>query len=151
MRLQAEETINRTPSEVFAFVARDHFQNHPRWDPSIVELVQTSPGSMGVGATARLVRQDGNRRSEGTMEVTEYEPDRSFATVSRFGPFVLDTRCTCEPAGEGRTHLVLSIDTAAHGFVRLLLPVMKRTFRRTMNRSLQTIKEAVEAHPSRSS
>ena len=130
---------------MFRFVATDHFQNHPKWDPAVTAIAQTSPGPMGVGTTARLVRTDRGRRVEGTMEVTEYEPVRSFTEVSRFGPFTLHARATLEPVAPASTRLELMIDTHARGSIRLLLPLMKGTFRKTMASSLRSIKEQVEA------
>jgi hypothetical protein len=103
---------------------------------------------MGVGTTARLVRTDRGRRVEGSMEVTEYQPVNSFTEVSRFGPFTLHARATFEPVAPASTRLELVIDTHARGAIRLLLPLMRRTFRKTMARSLRLIKEHVEATPS---
>ncbi len=145
MRLSASQVIERPPAEVFRFIATDHFQNHPKWDPAVTAITKTSPGPMGVGTTARLVRTDRGRRVEGTMEVTEYEPARSFTEVSRFGPFTLRARATLAPAAPASTRLELVIDTHARGAIRLLLPLMKGTFRKTMARSLRIIKEQVEA------
>ena len=143
VRVQARQTIDRPPEQVFRYVATEHFKNHPRWDPSIVELTQTSPGPIGAGATARLVRVDQGKRVEGTVEVVAYEPDRCFAAVARFGPFVLRQRADFEPVGADRTRLTLTIDTEAAGLMRFLLPLFKRTFARTMAQSLQRIEEAV--------
>ena len=42
VRVRASEIINRPSADVFRFVATDHFENHPKWDPSIVEIEQTS-------------------------------------------------------------------------------------------------------------
>ncbi len=89
MRLKAEQVIDRPASQVFQFVATEHFSNHPKWDPAWVEMTPTSPRPRGVGTTARLVRLEGRRRLEGVAEVTTYESDRAFAGVLRFGPFVL--------------------------------------------------------------
>jgi hypothetical protein len=100
---------------------------------------------MGVGTTARLVRTDRARRTEGTMEVTEYQPVSSFTEVSRFGPFTLHARATFEPVAPASTRLQLVIDTHGRGAIRLLLPIMKGTFQKTMTRSLRTIKQHVEA------
>jgi hypothetical protein len=100
---------------------------------------------MGVGTTARLVRTDRGRRVEGSMEVTEYQPVRSFTEVSRFGPFTLHARATLAPVAPASTRLELVIDTRARGAIRLLLPLMRGTFRKTMARSLRSIKEQVEA------
>jgi hypothetical protein len=145
VRLAASQVIERPPAEVFRFVATEHFQNHPKWDPAVTAITQTSPGAMGVGATARLVRTDRGRRVEGTMEVTEYQPVSSFTEVSRFGPFTLHARATFEPVAPASTRLELVIDTHGRGVIRLLLPVMRGTFRKTMARSLRSIKEQVEA------
>jgi hypothetical protein len=100
---------------------------------------------MGVGTTARLVRTDQGRRVEGSMEVTEYKPVSHFTEVSRFGPFTLHARATLAPVDPASTRLELVIDTNARGAIRLLLPLMRGTFRKTMARSLRIIKQHVEA------
>ena len=74
MRLSASQVIERPPTQVFRFVATEHFQNHPKWDPAVTSITQTSPGPMGVGTTARLVRTDRGRQLQGSVEVTEYQP-----------------------------------------------------------------------------
>jgi Polyketide cyclase / dehydrase and lipid transport len=145
VRLAASQVIERPPAEVFRFVATEHFQNHPKWDPAVTSITKTSPGPMGVGTTARLVRTDRGRRVEGSMEVTEYQPVSRFTEVSRFGPFTLHARATLEPVAPASTRLELVIDTRTRGAIRLLLPLMRRTFRKTMASSLRVIKEQVEA------
>ena len=143
VRVQVSQRIDRPPDQVFRYVATEHFKNHPQWDPSIVELTQSSSGPMGAGTTAHLVRLDQGKRVEGMVEVVEYEPDRSFAAVARFGPFVLRQRADFEPVGADHTRLTLTIDTEAAGLMRFLLPLFKRTFARTMTTSLQRIDQAV--------
>ena len=144
VRVQVSQIINRPPDEVFRHVATDHFHNHPKWDPNVVEMVQTSTGPMRVGTTARLVRQDGGKRVEGAVEITEYEPDRCFAAVVSFGPFVLDERATVEPVGALSSQLTLTIDNQATGLMRVLLPLLRGRFRRTMTESVRRIKDMVE-------
>jgi hypothetical protein len=146
VKLSAAEFVQRPPSHVFRFVATEHWKNHPRWDPSIIELHQTTPGPIGVGAKGRLVRVDRGRRSEGIVEVVAYEPDRFFEAASRFGPFRLDQRVTFTPVAEG-TRIDLRIDTRASGLMALLVPLMKRQFSSTMTRSLRTIKDEIERQP----
>lgn len=144
MRIQAEERIDAPTADVFRFVAVEHFANHPKWDPSISEMTPTSAGSMRAGATARFVRVEGKKRIEGVLTVTQYEPDRIFAAVSRFGPFVLHQHAYCEPLPGGGTSIRLAIDTRAAGVLSLLLPLLRRRFRKTMAASLRTIKQYVE-------
>ena len=149
MRLEAAQVIDRPPEDVFRFVATDHFQNHPKWDPAIEQMTPTSPGPMAKGATARLVRRDRGRVMEGIITVTEYEPVRTFAAVSRFRPSRLRQRASLEPAPGGATRLHLAIDTAATGPVQLLLPLLKPQFRKTMSTSLLAIKQHVEGQKTR--
>jgi Polyketide cyclase / dehydrase and lipid transport len=147
VRLSASQVIERPPAEVFRFVAADHFQNHPKWDPAVTSITKTSPGPMGVGTTARLVRTDRGRHVEGSMEVTEYQPVSSFTAVSQFGPFTLHAQARFAPVAPASTRLELVIDTHARGAIRLLLPLMRGAFRKTMARSLRIIKQHVEATP----
>jgi hypothetical protein len=145
MRVKAAQVIDRPPVDVFRFVATDHFQNHPKWDPAIEKMTPTSPAPMAPASTARLVRRDRAKTVEGTVTVTEYEPVRAFAAISQFGPFTLQQRAVLEPVSAGGTRLHLTIDTQAKGLTRLLIPLSKRQFRKTIARSLLAIKQHVEA------
>jgi Polyketide cyclase / dehydrase and lipid transport len=140
-----EGVVQRPPEVVFDFVARRHFENHPRWDPDVLEMAQTSPGAVGVGTTARVVRRQGRRRVEGTATVVEYEPDRRAAWVVRFEPFRLHQRAEFVPEHRGAaTRLRLSVDTSAHGPIRVIVPLLRGRFRQTMTRSVRTIAETLD-------
>ncbi len=132
--------MQRPPEEVFDFVATRHFENHPRWDPDLLEMTQTSSGPVGPGTTARVVRHQGRRRVEGTATVTDYEPCRRAAWDVRFGAFTLRQAVDLLPEqGAAATRLRLSVETRAEGPIRILLPLLRGRFRRTMTRSLAAI------------
>ena len=137
--------IDRPVAQVFQLVATEHFQNHPKWDPSIVEMTPLSAGPIGVGTTARVVRKQG----PGSLEVTAFEQDRMMTTRSIIGPFILDMTCSLDAVDAEHTQLRLHATTKAHGLMRLVLPLLKPMFKRTMRRSLATIKTMVE-HPDQS-
>ena len=145
MRVQVEQVIDRPASQVFRFVAAEHVSTHPKWDPAWVEMPPAPPEPARVGTTAHLVRVERGQRIERTATVMRYEPDRAFAAVLRFGPFVLQQRVVLQPLDEHTTHLALTIDTTASGVMGLLLPVMRRQFRTAMNNSVGTIKHLIEA------
>jgi hypothetical protein len=123
---------------VFDFVATRHFENHPRWDPDLLEMTQTSPGPVASGTTAHIIRRQGRRQVEGTATVTAYEPCQRAAWDVRFGAFALHQAVDLLPE-QGATRLRLSIEAHAKGPIRLLLPLFRGRFRRTMTRSLATI------------
>ncbi len=143
--VRVEGVVRAPPAEVFDHVATHHFENHPRWDLNVLEMRQTSPGPVGVGTTASVVRRQGKRRVEGTATVTAYEPVRSAAWHVDFGQFQLEQDVLLLPEDAGAsTRLSLGIQTTAHGALGLLLPLMHSRFRITMERSLAAIAALVE-------
>jgi uncharacterized protein YndB with AHSA1/START domain len=143
--VSVERVIARPPRAVFDFVATHYFQNHPKWDPGVLEMTQMSPGRVRTGTTARVVRRQGGGQVEGTATVTEYDPDRSAAWEVRFGPFILNQRAEFTPEqGGAATRLRLAIKTRASGPMRLLVPLLRGRFRRTMEHSLATIANLIE-------
>jgi uncharacterized protein YndB with AHSA1/START domain len=140
-----ERIVQRPPEVVFDFVATHHFENHPRWDPDLLEMSQTSPGPLGVGTTARVVRRQGRGHVQGTATVLEYEPNRRAAWEVRFGPFRLHQRAQLIPEQGGTaTRLRLSVDTSARGPIRVIVPFLRGRFRKTMTQSLRTIAALLE-------
>ena len=100
---------------------------------------QTSPGPVGVGTTAHVVRRRSRRRVRGDATVTHYEPCRRAAWEVRFGAFALHEAVDLLPEQEGAaTRVRLSIEARATGPTRLLLPLLRGRFR-TMTQSLATI------------
>jgi hypothetical protein len=143
--VRAEKVLHCPPQTVFDFVATHHFENHPKWDPDVLEMRQTSPGTLGVGTTADLVRRQGSRRVAGTATVTEYEPDQSAAWDVQFGSFRLHQRVELAPEqGGAATRLRLSIQTRASGPLKLMVPLLRSRFRKTMEQSLETIASLLE-------
>jgi len=138
--VKAERIVRYPPEQVFDFVATRHFENHPRWDPDLVEMRQTSPGPVGPGTTADVVRRQGRRRVAGTATVTEYQPCRRAAWDVHFGAFSLRQAVDLLPEQSGAaTRLRLVIETRAKGPITLVLPLLRGRFRSTMARSLAAI------------
>jgi hypothetical protein len=63
----------------------------------------------------------------------------------RFGAFQLDQRAEFMPErGGAATRLRLSVDTRAQGPIRLIVPLLRGRFRKTMTQSLQTVAALLE-------
>ena len=109
LRFETSEVIDRPLDRVFRFYAVEHVRNHPRWDPDI-ELWLDSDGPIGVGTIIRRRNKRSGTPVEGTMEVVEFEPNRSFAMVIYDGPAEMRGRTTFEAISENQTKITMVID-----------------------------------------
>jgi hypothetical protein len=143
MRQRVDVKIMRPPGAVFDFVARDHWSNHPRWDPNVIDMTPLEPGPIRAGSRARVRRKRG--AGDEVLEVLEFEPDSRWVSRTQIGPFSLTMTALIEPADERASRLTLLADTQARGAVRYLLPLLAPVFRRQMSASVKRIKEIVES------
>ena len=135
VKIELSQVIDRPPAVVFHFIVVDHVRNHPRWDPKM-ELQQLSEGPIRVGTIIRRRRTHTGAPIEGTMEVVEYEPDRTFGMVIRDGPVEMRSRMTFEPEGQGGTIIRGNLD----------IPAMKEVIdQRPIEESLRRMKELIES------
>lgn len=111
MALQFESTqvIDRPIEKVFHFFAVEHVRNHPRWD-SDIELWLDSDAPIGVGTVIHRRNKRSGTPVEGTMEVTEFEPNRAVAMLIHDGTAVMTGRTTFETVGPNQTRLTTIID-----------------------------------------
>lgn len=121
----ADLHVSCSPEQAFAHIAREFFENHPRWDPDIVELTKTSPGPIAAGTTGREVRRAAGRNFVTDFRISEFEPDRGFAHRSTSGSMGEDVDYRIEPDGAGAT-----IRSRVHiypktAFLRLLTPLIR--------------------------
>jgi hypothetical protein len=64
----------------------DHLKNHPRCDP-LMGLWPVTEGPLRLGSILHCRQSRSEVPTEGTLEVIEYEPDRSAGWLVRDGPF----------------------------------------------------------------
>ncbi len=139
MDLSVSQVIDRPPNVVFDFVAINHLRNHPRWDPKM-ELEQLTEGPIGVGTRLRRRHTRVGAPIEGTMEITEFEPDHAMRTVIRDeisgGTLEVHARMVVEPIGDDRTELTFYLN----------IPAMHESMDPSMvEASLRRIKELIES------
>jgi uncharacterized protein YndB with AHSA1/START domain len=109
MKLEFSQVIDRSPAEVFRFIATNHVQNHPRWDPKM-ELEQLTDGQIGVGTVIHRRHTHAGFPQEGTMEVVEFSPPHVFGMVIHDGPVEMHSRMTFEPHGHDATRITGVLD-----------------------------------------
>jgi hypothetical protein len=133
-------TIERAPRDVFEFVS--NLENVPRWNYAIVETRKASEGPVAVGTTYRQVRSLPSR-SEETLRVTRFEPDRRFAFEGGLGP--LEGTLSYEfDEVDGSTRLTNRADLEARGIAKLAAPIASGRVRRAVAENLEVLKRLLE-------
>lgn len=137
MKIEASTVIDRPVAVVWDFYAVHQIENHPRWDPSL-ELEATSDGPIGVGTVIKRRATRFGTATEGTMEVTEYEPEKVMRVETHDGPMTVHGFARFEALGDHQTRLTiggdfLDLDDAIAG---QLGPMIER--------SVATIKSFIE-------
>jgi carbon monoxide dehydrogenase subunit G len=138
-------TIERSPHDVFVFVS--DLENVPKWNYAIVETRMISDRPVRVGTTYRQVRSLPSR-SEETLRVTEFEPDRRFAVQGGLGPFEGRLTYEFEEIG-GSTRLTNKADLEARGIKKLAAPIVAGRVREAVGVNLETLKRLLEGKETR--
>jgi hypothetical protein len=89
-----------SPEQAFRHIAVEFFENHPRWDPDIVELIKTSQGPIGLGTTGREQRVMDGRRFVTDFRVSEFRPNDAFAHRTTKGAMAEDVDYLIRPSGD---------------------------------------------------
>jgi uncharacterized protein YndB with AHSA1/START domain len=140
MRFENTITIERSPGDVFAYLA--DFENVPTWNHAIVETRKVSDGPVGVGARYRQVRSL-PRPSEESFEVTEFEPDARLSVEGTFGPFPGRMGYLLEPIAGG-TRVSNVVELQPTGALRLVGGLATSRLRSAVGANLGKLKELLE-------
>lgn len=148
LRIGTEVVIDRPVDEVFGFVAADHLENHPRWDPAVVRIIPRSVGALRLGSQMEIVRRTLGREESRLFEVTEWVDASRMAITTRAADFELTLASTFDALAAGGTRLTLSGDAVIGGPRAVLAPIMKLKFGADVRRNLARIKQLIEGAPS---
>ena len=71
---EASVEINKSAEDVFCFVAKNFFNNYPKWAADVVKLEPLDGDEVFVGAKAKQVREENGEVVESVFEITDYNP-----------------------------------------------------------------------------
>lgn len=136
--------IDCRPEEVYSYATSP--DKLPEWQESAVSAHEVGDAAFGVGTKVRVTRRIGKREFPMTMEVTEFDPPRSWHLHGIDGPVRGDVQGTIEPLDDGtRSRLTLDLDFEGHGMGKLLVPLVVRPHaRKEMPKNEQTLKRLLE-------
>jgi hypothetical protein len=109
MKVELSEVIHHPISEVFAFYADNHLENHPRWDPEM-QLSLATDGEVGIGTVFNRRHTHFGDPVEGSMTVIEFERDELFGLAIDDGFGEIFARLAFEEAGVSATKVSAVVD-----------------------------------------
>jgi uncharacterized membrane protein len=109
IKIEASQIIERPIAVVYEFYTYNHVKNHPRWDPDI-QLEKISNGPIGVGTVIRRKNSRSGTVVEGTMEVVELEPNKSFRALIHDGPVEMYGGAEFESVTKDQTKITISAE-----------------------------------------
>jgi uncharacterized protein YndB with AHSA1/START domain len=139
-----ETHIERPVGEVFAYCTDP--DKLATWQTNTVSAVPEGDGPLRFGSRLREVhRAPGGKELESVVEVSEFEPDRTFALRVVEGTPV-HARMTFEPTERG-TLMRFAAHGRLTGAMRLAEPLLQRTLKRQFARQCATLKQVLESAP----
>ncbi len=136
-----ETHIQRPVAEVFSYVSDPG--ELATWQTNTVSAFQEGEGPVGLGTRLREVhRTPGGKEVESLVEVSEYEPDRTFALRVIEGTPV-HARITFEPTERG-TLMRLRAHGQLTGVMRLAQPLLQLALKRQFAGYCATLKRVLE-------
>lgn len=145
MRIEKEANIERSPEDVFDFLANS--ENMPRWRTDLQDVRQISEGPPQKGATYSFVRT--RPHVESTVQWVEFVRPRLLGwqgAKTRLGPGSLQFSGTHTlTPRDGGTHLSSVFLTEFSGLLKVVTLLRAGAVRRELAENYETLKRLLEA------
>ena len=142
INVEVSTIINRSVSDVFAYVA--NFENHPKWETDFQEVKLLTFTPSGVGTTYQCLLKFPGQTVSSKFEITEYEANRKLAFVGEpAGPATPKGSFLFESARSG-TKVTSRPQPEFRGLFGLLAPLMAGYIRKNNVAHLSNLKQLLE-------
>jgi uncharacterized protein YndB with AHSA1/START domain len=142
IRFTITTDIDRPVGEVFAYVTDP--AKLPTWQTNTVSVTQEGDGPVRVGTRLREVhRGPGGKELPSLVEVSELEPDRTFALRMLEGPLPIHGRIVLAPTSSG-TRMAFTVHGEPTGLMRLAQPLLRIGIKRQFTQHCATLKAVME-------
>lgn len=142
-RLTFVQTVDiaRPPAKVFRYVT--DFAAAHEWRSEVVESSADPAGPMALGTRLHEVAVVAGRRVVTDSVVDGFEPGSRFTFAHVAGPLPVSGEYRCDPIAGG-TRLTYTLNVELTGAWALGAPLLRLTGRRTLARSLATLRLGLE-------
>ena len=121
-RVERTATIGVPPDVLFGYLA--DLDNLDQWMAGIVSAQVTSPGELGVGSTARVVRALGSQQVEAPLTVAAYDPPRHLVITSEVSGVRVAASLDLQPAPADATDLRFAMEIRGSMLTRFMEPMI---------------------------
>jgi uncharacterized protein YndB with AHSA1/START domain len=134
-------TINRPVEDVFAYVT--DVRNDPAWHTDALEARKLTEGPIGMGTKWHVRFKPSMGVSEGDMDVTAFEANRTQTMHGQLGPMEPTLTYLVEPANGG-TRFTRRIQIKVSGWMKVMTPLMGMMTRKRGTGFLNNLKRVLE-------
>ena len=138
-RVEHSVRIPAAPEEVFAYVGE--LDNLAEWQSGVTTARRTSPGEMGVGATATVSRELMGQSMQAPLTVTEHDPPRRLAVASEVsGVKALATFDLAPVDGARATDLTFAMEIRGSMLTSFMEPMIASAAESDIEASLERLR-----------
>jgi uncharacterized membrane protein len=143
VKVEYSVVVERPVENVWAFM--DDLNNYPEWIPGLAEIRQLTEGPKTVGTRMTWVYTFLGRPLGIELDVTEWEPNQTFAGTMRSGPLHISSRFGYEPVTPTQTRITIVLEGETGGVFKLADPLVGRALHRQMEAAYGNLKDVLEA------
>lgn len=138
----ATTLVAKPAKDVFAYVS--DVTNMPAWDTDFLGAKRTSVGPIGKGATFTVRFKPMMGTSEGTVTLTDFNPNRHMVMESNMGKMSARLEYAFESV-DGKTKVTRSVQIRMHGFMKLMQPMAKGMIRKRQKEIMDRLGNVLSA------
>lgn len=136
--------VHASAAHTFDVIATHGRENHPRWEKEVVEIRPVTPGPVGLGTRAIMVRKEMGRVRAVEYEVTEFDAGRRIAFHHPDANMDFALSFTVSPATASECDLRVDVRAQPNGALRAIEPLMRLAFPKRSARITDAMVAVVE-------
>jgi len=145
MSMTVEQMIRVDAPAEAVFAKASDIEGSPAQQPKIKRIEMLTPGPVGIGTRWNETRAMGKKEATVTLEITEFDPPRSYTVECDSAGTHYTTTISAEPAGDSST-LRATVHAKPSGFFAgLLAKMVMGMMRKEIHEDLLCIKRAAES------